>query len=42
VDDAQRKTMTISILEENVREIGFKIIKVTPLTEHSFVLVGRK
>jgi predicted nicotinamide N-methyase len=42
VDNAQRKIMTIPMLEENVRDIGFTIIKVTPLTEHSFVLVGRK
>jgi predicted nicotinamide N-methyase len=42
VDNAQGRIMTISMLEENVREIGFRIIKVTPLTEHSFVLVGRK
>ena len=42
VDDPQRKIMTISILEKNVREIGFKISKVTPLTEYSFVLIGEK
>jgi predicted nicotinamide N-methyase len=42
VDNAQRKTMTISILEKMVREIGFRIIKVVPLTEFSFILVGRK
>jgi len=42
VDNAQRKIMTISMLEKNVREIGFRTIRVTPLTEHSFVLVGKK
>ena len=42
VDNAHKKIMTISMLEWNVREIGFKVIIVTPLTEHSFVLVGRK
>lgn len=42
VDDAQRETMTISILEKNVRKIGFKIRKVAPLTEYSFVLIGEK
>jgi predicted nicotinamide N-methyase len=42
VDDAQRKIMTISMLEKNVREIGFKIVRATPLTEFSSVLVGRK
>ena len=42
VDNAQKTIMTISMLEENVRESGFKIIKVTPLTEHSFALIGRK
>jgi len=42
VDSAQKRIMTISMLEENVREIGFRMIEVTPLTEHSFALVGRK
>lgn len=42
VDAPQRKTMTISALEKNVREIGFRAIGVAPLTEFSFVLVGRK
>jgi len=42
VDNAQRKIMTISMLEENIKDIGFTIIKVRPLTEHSFVLIGRK
>ena len=42
VDDAQKKIMTISMLEKNVREIGFKIIRATPLTEYSFVLIGKK
>jgi len=42
VDNAQRKIMTISILENNIKDIGFTISKVRPLTEHSFVLVCRK
>ncbi len=42
VDNAERKIMTISMLEKNVRDIGFTIIEVAPLTEHSFVLIGRK
>lgn len=42
VDDARRKIMTISMLEKTVSEIGFKIIRKTPLTEYSFVLLGRK
>jgi len=42
VDDAQKKIMTISMLEKNVREIGFEIFRITPLTEYSFVLVGKK
>jgi len=42
VDNAQRKIMTISKLEKNVRETGFKIRKVTPLTEYSFVIIGEK
>jgi len=41
VDDPQRKIMTISMLEKNVEEIGFKNIKVKPLTEYSFVLVAK-
>ena len=42
VDNARRKIMTISKLEKNVGEIGFKIKKVTPLTEYSFVIIGEK
>lgn len=42
VDDPQRKIMTISMLEKNVIEIGFEIIRVNPLTEYSFVLIGKK
>ena len=42
VDNAQRKIMTISDLEEIVKETGFRIIKVAPLTEFSFVVMGRK
>jgi predicted nicotinamide N-methyase len=42
VDNAQRKIMTISKLEKAVKEIGFKIRKVTPLTEYSFVITGEK
>lgn len=42
VDDPQSKIMTISMLERNVREIGFENIRVEPLTEYSFVLIGRK
>lgn len=42
VDDPHRKIMTISMLERNVREAGFEILKVSPLTEHAFVLIGKK
>lgn len=42
VDEPQVKIMTISILEKNVRETGFRITEVAPLTEYSFVLVGKK
>jgi hypothetical protein len=42
VDNPERKILTISNLEDNVRNAGFEIIKVKPLTEHSFVLVGKK
>jgi hypothetical protein len=41
-DDAQRRIMTISNLEEIVRDIGYKIVTVAPLTEFSFVLIDRK
>ena len=42
VDDPKREIMTISILEKTVREIGFRVIRVSPLTEYSFALVSRK
>lgn len=42
VDDPQRKNMSISDLEKNVIESGFEIVNIDPLTEHSFVLIGRK
>lgn len=42
VDNAERKIMTKSMLEENIKTIGFTIIEARPLTEHSFVLVCRK
>jgi len=42
VDNAQRKIMTKSILEENIKAIGFTIIEARPLTEHSFILVCKK
>ena len=42
VDNAQRNIMTKSMLEENIKDIGFTIIEARALTEHSFVLIGRK
>jgi ubiquinone/menaquinone biosynthesis C-methylase UbiE len=42
VDNAQKKIMTKSMLEESIKAIGFTIVKARPLTEHSFVLVCRK
>lgn len=42
VDAPQRKIMTISMLESNVKDIGFKNIKATPLTEYSFILTCKK
>ncbi|MCD4676847.1 MAG: hypothetical protein K8S18_12770 [Desulfobacula sp.] len=42
VDDPQRKIMTISMLENNVSDIGFENIKVAPLTEYSFILTCKK
>jgi hypothetical protein len=34
--------MTISALQKNVTENGFKILKLSPLTELSFVLTAIK
>jgi hypothetical protein len=42
VDNPERKIMSISNLENNVREAGFEIVRIAPLTEHSFVLIGKK
>ena len=42
VDDPQNRIMTISMLEKTVKEIGFENIKVTPLTEYSFILTCKK
>lgn len=42
VDDPQRKIMTITMLENNVKAIGFENIKITPLTEMSFILTCKK
>jgi len=42
VDDPQSRIMTISMLEKTVKEIGFENIKVTPLTENSFILTCKK
>ena len=40
--DPGRKIMTFSSLQSKVKEIGFKILKVSPLTERSFILVAEK
>ena len=42
VDNPDRKIMTISDLEDNVRKVGFEIVNVKPLTENSFVLIAKK
>ena len=42
VDNAHRKIMTKSMLEEIIRTIGFTIIEASPLTENSFVIICRK
>lgn len=42
VDDPQRKIMTITMLENNVRDIGFGNINLMPLTEYSFILTCDK
>lgn len=42
VDNARKEMLTVSLLEKEVRETGFRIIKAAPLTEFSFIVVGRK
>jgi predicted O-methyltransferase YrrM len=42
VFDSSRNVMTISALQKNVTENGFKILKLSPLTELSFVLTAIK
>jgi hypothetical protein len=42
LDEPDLETVTISKLTEVTGKIGFKIIKSDPLTERSFVLLGRK
>ncbi len=42
VDDAREKMMTCATLKASVTAVGFEIVKAAPLTEFSFVLVGRK
>ncbi|NIO28663.1 MAG: methyltransferase domain-containing protein [Candidatus Latescibacteria bacterium] len=42
VFDPNRKVMTISSLEKSVRDLGFTITDVSPLTERSFILIARK
>ena len=40
--DPESKTMTISSLEKQIREVGFTITRVAPLTERSTLVVARK
>lgn len=40
--DPESKTMTISSLEKQIREVGFTITRVAPLTERSTLIVARK
>jgi len=42
VDDPKREIMSLPMLEDNVRDAGFKHIKVRPLTEFSFILTCDK
>ncbi len=42
VDDPHRKVMSFPGLKKIAREAGFKIISALPLTERSYVLIGRK
>jgi SAM-dependent methyltransferase len=42
VFDPDRRIMTISSLEKKVRNTGFTVLKLSPLTERSFVLIAEK
>ena len=42
VDDPHRKTLSILDLERNVRQAGFEVVHRDPLTERSYLLVGKK
>lgn len=42
VFDPDRKIMTISSLQKNIRNIGFTVTKISPLTERSFIIIAKK
>ena len=42
VDDPQRKILHISDLEQMVIQTGFEIVQRAPLTERSYILLGKK
>ena len=42
VFDPERTIMTISTLQENVTKTGFTLIKTSPLTDRSFIIIAKK
>lgn len=42
VFDSDREIMTISSLQKNIRDIGFTVTRLSPLTERSFVIIAKK
>lgn len=42
VGNPRETILTIQKLEESVRDAGFKISKIAPLTEYSFIVIGEK
>ena len=42
VFDSSLQLLTIEDLENNVKEMGFDVLKRLPLTERSFVVIAKK
>ena len=42
VDNPERRVMSIQVLERIVREMGFRDVRISPLTELSFAVIGGK
>jgi hypothetical protein len=42
VDDAEKEILTFPMLKQRVADAGFAVASAVPLTEYSFVLIGRK